>query len=119
MSVRTATNRWVCSRCGVSVGQLDGRNAPLPASWESGDEGDFCLACRRGRAADAAQSAAADASVADRSKARRTGLIEFEVGRMPDLTDGAIAKSCRTSAAAVAAVRKRMDGGDRAPAGHR
>lgn len=108
MSTRTAPHRWVCSRCGVSVGQLDGARSPLPSSWESCDEGDFCLACRRGRAADAAQEAAADSSVADRSKARRTGLIEFEVGRMPDLTDGAIAKSCRTSAAAVAAVRKRL-----------
>ncbi|HYP55462.1 MAG TPA: hypothetical protein VEQ41_04075, partial [Solirubrobacterales bacterium] len=89
-------------------GQIDGHRAPLPASWERGAEGDFCLACRRGRAADAAQEAAADSSAADRAKARRTGLIEFEVRRTPDLTNGAIAKSCRTSAAAVGAVRKRI-----------
>lgn len=109
MSARTAPHRWVCTRCGVAVGQIDGRPVPLPASWESGGEGDFCLACRRGRAADAAQEAVADANVADRSKARRSGLIEFEVRRTPELSDGMIAKSCRTSSAAVAAIRKRLD----------
>ncbi|HEX2097292.1 MAG TPA: hypothetical protein VHF50_07990 [Solirubrobacterales bacterium] len=111
MSARTAPHRWVCARCGVAVGQLDGRRAPLPTSWESGTEGDFCLACRRGRAADAAQEAAADSSTTDRAKARRTGLIEFEVRRTPDLSDGVIARSCRTSAAAVGAVRKRIGDG--------
>jgi hypothetical protein len=113
MSAATTPHRWVCSNCGVSVGQLDGHRTPLPASWEHCDDGDFCLACRRSRASDAAQAAATDSSAADRAKARRTGLIEFEVRRTPDLTDGAIAKSCRTSAAAVSAVRKRLGAGER------
>jgi hypothetical protein len=102
-------HRWVCSRCGVAVGQMDGRRTGLPPNWERCADGEFCLACRRGRAADAAQVAAADANTADRAKARRTGLIEFEVRRTPDLSDSAIAKSCRTSAAAVGAARKRLD----------
>jgi hypothetical protein len=107
----SAAHRWLCSGCGVAVGQIDGHRAPLPASWERHDEGDFCLACRRSRAAEAAQAAATASGVKEPSKARRTGLIEFEVRRTPELTDGAIAKSCRTSAAAVAAVRKRMRAG--------
>jgi hypothetical protein len=110
MSATTAdARRWVCSRCGVAVGQMDGHLVPLPSSWESCAEGDFCLACQRSRAADAAQDSAPDGcSTTDRAKARRTGLIEFEVRRTPDLTDGAIAKVCRTSGAAVAAARKRL-----------
>lgn len=104
-----AARRWVCSRCGVAVGQMDGHRIPLPSSWESGDEGDFCLSCRRSRAADAAQEAAPNGcSTTDRSKARRAGLIEFEVRRTPDLSDGAIAKVCKTSGATVAAARKRL-----------
>jgi hypothetical protein len=101
-------HRWVCSRCGVAVGQIDGNRAPRPPSWETCSEGEFCLACRRSRAADAAQAAAADANATDRAKARRTGLIEFEVERTPDLTDGAIARTCKTSSATVAAARARL-----------
>ena len=115
MIVSGAARRWTCSRCGVAVGQMDGHSVPLPASWESCAEGDFCLACRRGRAADAAQQAASDSNVTDRAKARRTGLIEFEVRRTPDLTDGAIAKACRTSSATVAAARARLRDRDGAP----
>lgn len=109
MSTAVDARRWVCSRCGVAVGQIDGHHVPLPSNWESCGEGDFCLACRRSRAAEAAQHAAPDGcSTTDRSKARRTGLIEFEVRRTPDLSNGAIAKICKTSGAAVAAARKRL-----------
>ena len=109
MSPATVSPRWVCSRCRVAVTQADGHGTPLPDSWERCDEGDFCLACRRSRAAEAAQEAAPPGCAAtDRAKARRAGLIEFEVRRTPDLTDGTIAKVCRTSGAAVAAARKRM-----------
>jgi hypothetical protein len=102
----------------VAVGQIDGHLVPFPPSWESCADGDFCLACRRTRAADAAQAAAVDAKSADRAKARRTALIEFEVRRTPDLTDGAIARACQTSAATVAAARLRLRPGDR-PAAER
>jgi hypothetical protein len=43
-----------------------------------------------------------------RAKLRRAGLIEFEVRRTPDRTDGSIARACRTSAGAVAAARRRL-----------
>jgi hypothetical protein len=93
----------------MAVGRIDDQRVPLPECWESSAAGDFCLACRRGRAADAAQEAAAgESSAATRADARRAGLIEFEIRRTPELTDSAIAKACRTSASAVAAVRKRV-----------
>jgi len=105
---RTA-RRWTCGGCGVAVGRMDERRIPLPQSWESCSDGEFCLACRRARAADAAQAAVpGDSSVEVRAKARRTGLIEFEVRRTPDLADGAIARACRTSAATVAAARGKL-----------
>lgn len=103
--------KWTCSSCGVSVSQIDGGSTPLPDSWASCTEGDFCLTCRRERAAEAALDAAPSDSGRDaRAKLRRAGLIEFEVRRTPDRTDGSIAKSCRTSAQAVAAARDRLAG---------
>jgi hypothetical protein len=104
-----AARRWKCARCGVAVGRIDGGRIPLPASWESGEEGELCLGCRRGLAADAAQrSAPSGSSGADRAKARRAGLIEFELRRTPNLPDRTIANACRTSVAAVRATRTRM-----------
>jgi hypothetical protein len=97
----------------MAAGRIDGRAVPLPENWESCAEGDFCLSCRRQRAADAAQAAVAGCGREVRAKARRAGLIEFEVRRTPKLTDGTIAKACRTSASAVAAARRqlRLDSG--------
>lgn len=101
--------RWTCTGCSVAVGRMDGGHASYPDNWERCDEGDFCLTCRRQRAAEAAQAAVpGDSGSEIRAKARRAGLIAFEVRRTPDLTDGMIARACHTSAAAVAATRKRL-----------
>jgi len=101
--------KWTCGGCGVSVSRIDGAPAPLPDSWVSSVEGDFCLACRRQRAAEAAQEAAPnDCSGETRAKLGRAALIEFEVRRTPERTDGAIAKACRTSTSTVAAARDRV-----------
>ncbi|HSK50707.1 MAG TPA: hypothetical protein VK889_09480, partial [Solirubrobacterales bacterium] len=81
-----AARRWTCSRCGVAVGRIDGTQVSLPESWEACAEGEFCLSCRRERAGEAAQAAAPDGCNSEvRAKARRAGLIEFEVRRTPDL----------------------------------
>lgn len=118
MSTPALARRWICGRCGVAIGRIDGQEIPLPGSWERGPEGDFCLSCRRGRAADAAQAAvSADASAGARAKAGRDGLIEFEVRRTPDLTDATIARACRTNAPAVAATRTRLRMGTGPPSG--
>lgn len=99
--------RWTCSRCAVAVSQIDGAPVPLPESWTAGADGQFCLTCRRERAAEAALDAApADCSNDARAKVRRAGLVEFEVRRAPDRADNAIAKACHTSASAVVAARQ-------------
>ena len=107
----SSARRWTCNRCGMSVGRIDGEQVELPDSWEHCEEGDFCLSCRRERAADLAPEVAAreEASTEARAKARRAGLIEFEVRRTPDLSDNAIARACRTTTAAVSAARERLD----------
>ncbi len=110
MSVATETARkWTCGRCGVSASRIDGESIPLPESWTTSEDGPFCLTCRRERAGEAALDAApASCSNDDRMKARRSGLLEFEVRRAPDRADNAIAKACHTSASAVAAARRQV-----------
>jgi hypothetical protein len=98
--------KWTCDRCGVSVSRLGGEAVPLPVTWTTGPDGDFCLTCRRERAGEAALEAApADSSSETRVKVRRAGLLEFELRRAPDRADNAIAKACHTSASAVARAR--------------
>jgi hypothetical protein len=118
MTVATPTARkWTCDRCDVTVGQMDGTKAPMPESWASGDDGRFCLTCRRERAAEAALDAAPPHCTNDaRAKLRRNGLVEFEVRRAPERADQAIAKACHTSASAVAAARRQLQPPEKAPA---
>jgi hypothetical protein len=99
--------KWTCSRCGVSVSRIGGEHVPMPESWATASDGNFCLTCRRERAAEAALDAApADCSSDAKAKVRRAGLVEFEVRRAPDRADNAIARACHTSASAVVAARQ-------------
>ena len=110
MAIATKSAKWVCDRCGVAVGRIDGKRVPFPDNWEHGRAGTYCLGCRRDRAAEAALDAAPEGSpVETRAKLRRAALIEFEVKRRPDHGDGAIAKACHSSVSAVAAARRRLD----------
>ncbi len=99
---------WTCDACGVCVSRMDGKRVPMPESWVHSEEGTFCLLCRRERAAQAALDAAPSDSLQARAQLRRAALIEFEVRRRPGHTDGAIAKTCRSSVSAVAAARRRL-----------
>jgi hypothetical protein len=109
-SKNATAKRWTCGECGVSIGHMDGSRVPLPESWSRSREGTFCLLCRRERAARAALDAApASCGLEERAKLRRAALIEFEVKRRPEEGDGMIAKTCRSSVAAVAAARRRLD----------
>jgi len=106
MTAATTAAKWTCDRCGVSVSQLGGEAVPLPATWTTAPDGNFCLTCGRERAGEAALKAApADCNSDTRVKVRRAGLLEFEVRRAPDRADNAIAKACHTSASAVARAR--------------
>ncbi len=105
-----AAKKWTCEGCGVSAGRMDGEPVPMPETWASSAEGVFCLICRRERAAEAALDAApSDSPIAERAKLRRAALIEFEVSRTPEQTDGIIARACRTSVAAVTRARRRLE----------
>lgn len=102
--------RWSCARCEVSVGRIDGEPALLPASWSRADGQVLCLTCSRAEAGEAAMdSAPAASSREDRVRLRRTALIEFEIGRAPEAPNRTIALACRTSSAAVAAVRDELE----------
>lgn len=101
--------KWTCGGCGVTVSHVDGEPLPLPDTWASSAEGRFCLICRRERAAEAALgSAPEDSPVGARAKLRRAALIEFEVSRTPDQSDGTIARACRTSVTVVTQARRRL-----------
>ncbi|HEY8083290.1 MAG TPA: hypothetical protein VIE64_07010 [Solirubrobacterales bacterium] len=107
--VQSKAKKWSCDQCSVSVSRVDGEAISLPDNWASSAEGRFCLSCRRERAGDAALSATpGDSPVADRARLRRAGLIEFEIRRTPDHSDGAIAKACHTSASTVAQARRQL-----------
>lgn len=101
--------KWACDRCGVTVSQAGGEPIRMPDAWADSAEGRFCLGCRRERAAEAAlDTAPGNSPVGARAKLRRTALIEFEVSRIPEQSDGTIARACRTSVAAVAKARSRL-----------
>jgi hypothetical protein len=105
MSARAV--RWTCTRCGVSVGRIDGSPVAFPAGWTETEEGAHCLSCSRALAGEAAVgSAPAGSSTEDLLRIRRRGLIEFEIGRVPEASDQTIARACGTSASAVADVRQ-------------
>jgi hypothetical protein len=102
--------RWSCSRCDVSVGQLDGRPTDLPVSWTRSGDSTFCLACSRALAGEAATDSAPEASSREElARVRRDAVIEFEIGRVPLAPNRTIAHACRTSPIAVAAVRGALE----------
>jgi hypothetical protein len=108
-ATRDLARTWTCDRCGMTTSRIDGDSSPLPESWVSSVDGQFCLACRRERAAEAAQEAApSDCDNNTRAKLRRAGMIEFEVLRAPDHADNVIAKACHSSPSVVAAARQRL-----------
>lgn len=100
---------WTCDRCGVSVKQMNGGSTSLPVNWTNSDGGQFCLICRRALAAEAALEAAPESTTQEaRAKLRKSALLEFEVNRTPDRSNGEIARTCGTSVPAVAKARERL-----------
>jgi hypothetical protein len=104
----TLARSWTCDGCGVTASRIDREPVPLPDTWIEMEEGRFCLVCRRQRAGEEALEAAPNSPLHARAKLRRTALIEFEVRRTPEQTDGTIARACRTSTAVVTQARRRL-----------
>lgn len=106
---RATARKWTCAECRVSTSRSDAEEAPLPDSWEICADGTFCLGCRRRRVAEAAVDSAPEGTNRDaRARLRRTAVVEFEVRRAPEKTNGSIAKACRSSIPAVVAARQRL-----------
>ena len=116
MSLATTASEWQCGRCGMIARRQGCEKIALPDNWVNSDEGQFCLACRRERVADAAlDGAAADSSHKVRADLRRDAILGFEVSRDPERPNATIAQACKSSVSAVASTRSRLGIADPAP----
>jgi hypothetical protein len=98
---------FTCARCEVVSRWTEGLGAATPPNWDKVNGLYYCLVCRRERAIDAAIERAGDVSTADRAKLRSAAVVDFELARDPDRTEGEIAKAARASIGAVRKARKR------------
>jgi hypothetical protein len=119
MSATATATKWTCDGCGMTVRRMDGSETALPDDWDHAEQGLICLLCRRDLAAEEAIASAPDSPIGVRAELRRAALIEFEVRRNPDHPDGVIARTCRSSAPAVAKARRRLGLADRPSANAR
>ena len=104
----TKTKEWRCARCRMTSRWTEGLGASAPPNWIRADGLFYCLVCRRERAIDAAiEKAGPEISTADRAKLRSSAVVDFELERNPDRTEGEIAKAARASISAVRKARKR------------
>ncbi len=104
----TKTKEWRCARCRMTSRWTEGLGASAPPNWIRADGLYYCLVCRRERAIDAAiEKAGPEISTADRAKLRSSAVVDFELERNPDRTEGEIAKAARASISAVRKARKR------------
>jgi hypothetical protein len=94
------TSRWTRG--------LEGADAP--PNWLCAPDGShYCLSCRRELAVEEVLEGAGDAGIEARAKLRSAAVVEFEIVRDPDRTEGEIARSARTSIGAVRKARKRLE----------
>ncbi|MDX6637717.1 MAG: hypothetical protein QOJ01_1228 [Solirubrobacterales bacterium] len=79
-----------------------------PPNWARVGGLHYCLVCRRERAVESALEVAGDIGIEARAKVRSAAVVEFEITRNPQRTEGEIAKAARTSIGAVRKARKQM-----------
>jgi hypothetical protein len=79
-----------------------------PPHWVHEGGLHYCLACRRERAVDKALSKAGDIGIEARAKVRSAAVVEFEILRDPERTEGEIARAARTSIGAVRKARRAL-----------
>jgi hypothetical protein len=81
----------------------------LPPNWVRERDGrDYCLACQRERAVDKALEKAGQVGIEGRAKLRSAAVVEFEIKRDPERTEGEIANAASTSVLAVRKARQRL-----------
>jgi hypothetical protein len=89
---------------------MDGTQTGLPTTWSRLEEETYCLGCSRELAGQAAQAAAPESASREAvARLRRDAVIEFEIGRVPEAPNRAIAQSCHTSLTAVTSVRNGLE----------
>jgi hypothetical protein len=103
-----AQQSWTCARCEVTTRwAADSGHAEPPAAWIEEGGHVYCLACRRERAGEEGLRAApADTPREQRPRIRTWALIEFEIQRDPERSNGEIARAVRSSIPAVAKARR-------------
>lgn len=79
-----------------------------PPHWVKEGKRFYCLACRRERAIEAALEDCNEVGLEARAKVRSAAVVEFEILRDPDRTEGEIARAARTSIGAVRKARKAL-----------
>src|SRR4029079_8211736 len=110
---RPANNTGVvdfpCARWEVPSRWTEGLGAATPPNWVKEKGLYYCLVCRRERAMEEAVEDAGGQSVSntDRAKLRSAAVVDFEIARDPDRTEGEIAKAARASIGAVRKAPKR------------
>ncbi len=80
----------------------------LPPNWVEDDGGHYCLACQRERAAEKALDQAGEVGIEGRAKLRSAAVVEFEIKRDPERTEGEIASAASASVLAVRKARQRL-----------
>jgi hypothetical protein len=81
----------------------------LPPNWVRERDGrHYCLACQRERAVDKALEKAGQVGIEGRAKLRSAAVVEFEIKRDPERTEGEIANAASTSVLAVRKARQRL-----------
>jgi hypothetical protein len=85
----------------------NGLDETAPPNWVREPGGrHYCLVCRRERAVEAALEDAGDVGIEARAKLRSAAIVQFEIDRDPERTEGEIAQAARTSIGAVRKARQ-------------
>jgi hypothetical protein len=115
-ATKARTAQWTCARCEMTSTWTHGlERGKLPPNWVREKDGrDYCLACQRERAAEQALQGAGELGLEGRAKVRSAAVVEFEIRRDPDRTEGEIASAASASVLAVRNARRRL-GSRRAP----
>jgi hypothetical protein len=101
---------WTCARCEVTSRWMPGHERQEhPPNWQKENGSFYCLACQRERAGEAALFQAPAGITAQRHAQIRTwAVVEFEIERDPDRSNGEIARVVRSSIPAVVKARQRL-----------
>jgi hypothetical protein len=100
-----------CARCEMTTRWMPGHeHVGPPAAWVVEDGELYCLTCQRALASEAGSSTAPnDSTTASRAKMRAVALVEFEIKRDPERSNGQIARAIHTSVPAVIKARQRLE----------